>query len=93
MFWMEDVRPSIFITFKAFAFTAAWAAAAMATLVAIREAAAADDDDDDLELLRDLSLLLLLLLPPPEEEDDPDFDEGLIVEFPELDNDPDELDF
>lgn len=85
---MEDVRPSIFITFKALALTAAWAAAAMAAFVAISEeaaAAAADEDDDDLELLRDLSLLL-------PEDDVLDLDEGLI-ELPELDNDPDELDF
>lgn len=51
-------------------------------------AAAAADDDEDFELLRGLSLLLL----PPLEDDEPDLDDDLIA-LPELDNDPEELDF
>lgn len=61
---MEDVIPSIFITFNAFALTAALAAACV--IMAFE-----DSKDDDLELCLALSLLLLLL----EDEPELDFDD------------------
>lgn len=80
---MDEVIPSIFITFNAFAFTAALAAACDARVIALDEI-----KEDDLELFLALSLLLL----PLEEELDPDFDDDLSDPL-EFDSELEEFDF